>query len=284
MPEVPLFFRNGAYELFGVVHEPAAGLRQAPFVFCHPFGEEKLWSHRVFVTFARKLARMGHPVLRFDYMGNGDSHGRVAESSVSTALSDVRCAIELLKARSGADRVGLLGLRFGATVAAAVADASDDVALLLLWQPVVDGRRYMQDLLRINLTTQMTVYREIREDRDALVASMRAGRTANVDGYEVSLPMFEQMSAIDLGRGPRTHTGPCLIVDIVRRADGEPGPEMKRLASQYLGAALGVVQEDPFWKEIERFYDGAPNLFSSTQQWLEAHAVKAPVAVSRTHA
>lgn len=284
MPEVPLFFRNGSYELFGVVHEPPPGPRRTPFVFCHPFGEEKLWSHRVFVTFARQLAQRGHPVLRFDYMGTGDSHGRFAESSVSSAQSDLRSAIGWLKARTGAERVGMLGLRFGATVAATVADARDDVDLLVLWQPIVDGGRYMQELLRINLTTQMTVYREIREDRDALVAGMRAGRTANVDGYEVSLAMFEELSAINLGRERRAYTGACLIVDITRGAQAEAGAEMKRLSGQYAGAALGATREDPFWKEIERFYDEAPNLFSFTLDWLEAPATGAPAGASQTHA
>ena len=47
----------------------------AAFVFCHPLTEEKLWTHRVFVTFARELAAAGHTVLRFDYRGNGDSDG-----------------------------------------------------------------------------------------------------------------------------------------------------------------------------------------------------------------
>ena len=92
--------------------------------------------------------------------------------------------------------MGLLGLRFGATLAAEVSDARDDVELLVLWAPIGNGQSYMQELLRINLTTQMTAYREIRDDRDALVAGMRAGRTANIDGYELSLPMFEEASAL----------------------------------------------------------------------------------------
>jgi hypothetical protein len=28
------------------------------------------------------------------------------------------------------------------------------------------------------------------------------------------------------------------------------------------------VPEEPFWKEIQQFYDRAPNLFSRTLQWL----------------
>lgn len=269
MPENPLFFPNGDRTLFGVVHEPPAGTPQRmPFVFCHPFGEEKLWSHRVFVTFARELARRGHPVLRFDYMGSGDSDGRFADASVATVQSDIRCAVDYLKDRTKSSAVGLIGLRFGATLAAGVADGRDDIGLLVLWAPIVNGSRYMQELLRINLTTQMAVYREIREDRDALVAGMRAGLTANVDGYEVTLPMFEQLSAINLSGSQHTFAGPCLLVDVVKVHRDEAGPELKSLAGQYADASLAVVREDPFWKEIERFYDGAPALFEHTLEWL----------------
>ena len=41
---------------------------------------------------------------------------------------------------------------------------------------------------------------------------------------------------------------------------------------------MDVIREDPFWKEIERFYDTAPNLFAATLDWLAAR----PAGVPRT--
>jgi len=35
---------------------------------------------------------------------------------------------------------------------------------------------------------------------------------------------------------------------------------------------LVQAQEEPFWKEIERFYDTAPNLFTATLDWMDRHA------------
>ena len=99
--ETPLFFPGVRTPLFGVLHEPATASGALPFVFCHAFGEEKLWAHRVFVAFARELARRGHAVLRFDCGGNGDSGGDFSQSSLKTNLADIDTAIELLKARSG---------------------------------------------------------------------------------------------------------------------------------------------------------------------------------------
>ena len=75
MTETPVFFKNGTNRLFGIVHYPETGEPENAFVFCHPFAEEKLWAHRVYVNFARYLAKHGWAVLRFDYAGYGDSDG-----------------------------------------------------------------------------------------------------------------------------------------------------------------------------------------------------------------
>jgi uncharacterized protein len=267
MTETPLYFDGPSSRLFGVLHEPAQRRERIPVVFCHPFAEEKLWAHRVFVTFARVLAERGHAVLRFDYMGNGDSEGRFEDTSVHTALADIGAASDLLKARTGQSQLGLLGLRLGATYAALVAEERADIAALMLWAPIVNGSRYMQDLLRINLTTQMAVYREIREDRQALARRLREGATVNIDGYEVSLPLFEELSAVQL-RAPQRFGGRCLIVQTERRLPAAPKSELETLTREY-NANFEMVEEEPFWQEIARFYQEAPQLSSATLQWMD---------------
>jgi hypothetical protein len=64
--ETPFFFGSAEQRLFGVIHEPVGPTFKTPYVFCHPFGEEKLWAHRVFVAYSRLLAADGYLVLRFD--------------------------------------------------------------------------------------------------------------------------------------------------------------------------------------------------------------------------
>ena len=61
-------------------------LRRGPIVMCHPLGEEKLWSHRVFVSFARDLAAAGFAVLRFDFRGEGDSDRDFEETDLETRI------------------------------------------------------------------------------------------------------------------------------------------------------------------------------------------------------
>lgn len=267
MNETPFFFPSGAYELYGVLHQPAR-VTGPGFVFCHPLGEEKLWSHRVLVSFARTLANAGCPVLRFDYRGNGDSSGEFAEADVDAILSDVDCAIDTLEAKTGIDEVALLGLRFGGTAAAQIAERRADVRRLVLWAPIVEGARYMQDLLRINLSTQLAVYREIRADREALVGEFAAGRTVNIEGYEFSPRMYEQIAALKIAGARRAFAGPVLVTQIERAATAKPAVDLLALTATYGAAAHRLIQEDFFWKEIDRFYDVAPRLFASTLEWL----------------
>jgi exosortase A-associated hydrolase 2 len=270
--ETPFFFEGDAGALFGLLHEPSAGApaRTEAFVFCHPFAEEKLWTHRTYVTMARALAGRGYPVLRFDCRGNGDSDGAFPDFSLSGALDDVARAVDTVRARTGATAVSLLGLRLGGTVAALSAERLAGIARLVLWAPVVDGSRYMQEQLRVNLATQLAVYKEIRQDRNALVADLQAGATVNIDGYQIAWPLFQQLSEIKLTASPRPFAGPCLIIQVDRVDGAKPTAEMEQLRGAYAHGSLALVREEPFWKEIEAFYERAPRLFDSTLAWLEA--------------
>lgn len=264
--EEPFFFASGSRALFGVLHRPTLTPADEAFVFCHPFGEEKLWTHRIFVLFARHMAARGYPVLRFDFMGNGDSEGDFSESSLSTARQDLQIAIERARLLTGAESVSLLGLRLGATIASLVAEDERGIGRLVLWAPIVDGDRYMQELLRINVTTQMAAFKAIRQERSDLVAAMRLGATVNVDGYEMAHAMYAEVAAVALG-SQRRFPGRCLVVQIDRQE--RHSAELHRVAASYGNATLAFAQEEPFWKEIARSYQtAASNLFSVTSEWL----------------
>ena len=86
MNEQPLFVPVSSENLFTIIHRPLHEEIKGLFVFCHPFAEEKLWSHRVYVSFARALAAKGFVVARFDLRGYGDSDGEFIDISVEQHL------------------------------------------------------------------------------------------------------------------------------------------------------------------------------------------------------
>lgn len=271
MTENAYFLPLGGERLFAFLHLPG-GVPRAGAVLCAPLAEEKLWSHRVFVSFARELAARGYAVLRFDFRGEGDSDRRFGESDFESRLEDTQAAIEELKRRApGLGKVTLVGLRLGATIAAAAAARRDDVERLVLWDPVVDGADYMQSVLRANLMAQMAIHRKVVEDRDALVARLQRGETVNIEGYDLNRALFEQVSALRLPELLAARPLPCQLVSIAAR-QGPPRAELAALASSRPDIAVACACEEPFWKEIKTFYQRADDLFRVTFDGLGACA------------
>lgn len=269
MIEEPIYFKNGNYELFGIFYKPEESIKKTGFVFSHPFIEEKLWTQRVFVNFARELAQKGYPVFRFDFMGHGDSEGDFENSTVESRLSDMDKAIEKIMTEfSSLENIGLLGLRLGASLAAIKAETHPLISKLILWEPIVNGSDYMQEILRINLTTQTAVYKEIIHNREALVEQMKNGNTVNIDGYEIPINLFQQVSDINLIDDTKSFTGSGLTVQISRN-DKRINKKFETLKTLYQNMNFQISIEEPFWKEIKIFYSKANNLFNDTLKWLE---------------
>jgi exosortase A-associated hydrolase 2 len=279
--EQPFFFTRAGAQLFGMLHLPRDGAPKKAFVMSHPFGEEKLWAHRVYVSFARALAGEGYAVLRFDYMGAGDSSGVTSDTSLDSHLVDLKAAVLALRERCpAADRVGLVGLRLGASVAALLMElAQEDPALaalsrspLILWDPVLNGESYFQELLRSNLSTQLAVYGKVQETREVLVERLRAGGTVNVDGYEIGPALFASCGRPALlGSAKQTHAGPVLVLQIVANDTIKDRDDLRSLTAGYGTADFARAVEQPFWREIRPFYGRAPNLQQTTLRWLEKH-------------
>jgi len=142
----PLMFGPASRQMFGWFH-PAQGEARAAHavLICPPFGQEAIASHRLWHVLADRLARMGHPVLRFDYHGTGDSPGDDADGEFEGWRRDICTAHEELRRRTGADRIVWLGARLGASLAVLAAKGGrSDPARLVLWDPIVAGRDYLQ--------------------------------------------------------------------------------------------------------------------------------------------
>ena len=268
MNETPIFFDRKQDRLFGVLHRPEQEGNGNAFVFCHPFAEEKLWAHRVFVNFARELARRGYAVLRFDYRGYGDSDGDFTNYTLANHGEDIERATFFLHEQvNGIQKTGLLGLRLGASLAWLSAERCGINGPLILWDPVLNGEDYVLEFLRSNLTTQLAIYGEIREDREQLVEKLRRGELVNVEGYELGRDVYQELAALRLDDHGGDYGGQSLVVQIGRNEKPKRQPAG---FAENIGAELLCVVEEPFWREIKRFYYRADALFGATLGWLEA--------------
>jgi exosortase A-associated hydrolase 1 len=111
--ERPVIFDCQGERLLGIVH-PAAGDTGVVVIVGGP--QYRTGSHRLFVQLARALAASGHPVLRFDVRGMGDSTG--AQRSFEDIGDDIGAAIgQLQQQQPQVRRVVLWGLCDGASAA-----------------------------------------------------------------------------------------------------------------------------------------------------------------------
>jgi exosortase A-associated hydrolase 1 len=89
-------FGCGGDRLAGILHAPAARVRDIGVLVVVGGPQYRVGSHRQFVLMAREFAAAGYPVLRFDHRGIGDSDG--APRSFETLDDDVRAALDTLHA------------------------------------------------------------------------------------------------------------------------------------------------------------------------------------------
>ena len=120
-------------------------------LICNPFGQEAIRCHRLLKVLADRLARSGFHVMRFDYFGTGDSDGDDIDGDLASWIGDVCNADHELRARSGCGCSSWFGLRLGASVAAmASSRVTDAPQRLVLWDPIVYGTGYLDELVAAN--------------------------------------------------------------------------------------------------------------------------------------
>ncbi len=108
-------------------------------------GLEGEYSARALRDLAHRLAVSGWAVLRVDYPGTGDSAGTWTDPDpVAEWRHGVREAIEYARALE-TPRVAVLGLRLGATLAAAELAADGAVDDLVLWDPCATGKAFLRE-------------------------------------------------------------------------------------------------------------------------------------------
>jgi pimeloyl-ACP methyl ester carboxylesterase len=95
---------------------------------------------------AARLSEAGFPVLRFEYRGCGNAGGSYDDMVLNDWIADIERAIEELAHLSDVSTVTLAGIRLGASLSALAAGALPAADAALLWDPVLDGTRYISEL------------------------------------------------------------------------------------------------------------------------------------------
>lgn len=128
------------HRLAGVLHIPD-NLQKEKFpivLICHGFISSKVGQHRLFVHAARQFCQAGFAVMRFDYIGCGESTGEYKDTTVTDQVVQTRAIIDYAASLREIDagRIVLLGHSLGGGIAAVTAGLDERVNQLILWSPV----------------------------------------------------------------------------------------------------------------------------------------------------
>ena len=251
-PAEPFFLDSAHGQRFCLFHAPQGHCRGA-LVYVQPFAEEMNKSRRMAALQARALAEVGIGVLLIDLGGCGDSDGEFGDARWEHWKLDLAAASAWLLARLKRP-VGLWGLRLGALLALDYArHASQPVAQLVLWQPVLKGAPFLTQFLRLRVAGAMLDQSAPQQGgTQALRAALTAGQALEVGGYLLSPALAGAIDAADADLAP-----PCPVhwFELAATADRPLTPATLGLSAAWSGQgrapAVHQVSCPPFWATAE---------------------------------
>ncbi len=270
----PFFLEGEAGQRFCLFHPPAGANCRGAVLYVHPFAEEMNKSRRMAALQARELATLGYGVLQVDLYGCGDSSGDFGDARWDIWKRDLALAHFWLSGRLGMP-VHLWGLRLGALLALDyAAGATEPVASMALWQPVLSGKVFMTQFLRLRVANAMLGDdKEAGSGTAALRAKLAAGEALEIAGYTLAPEMAAAIDALDLAK-----MAPALPVhwfEVVPAPDRPLPPGAARVTAAWAegGVALHthVLACPPFWStqevtECPALLQATSTLFSAAPQ------------------
>lgn len=146
-PARPLYLAADPDVVFGMFHAPAAGAdSKTAVLICPPWGWDEVASYRSRRTWAEHLAAQGHPALRIDFPGSGDSAGSPGEPArVEAWTAAVVAATTWLADSTPSGRVAVIGLGLGGLIAGHALAAGAPIDELVLWAAPTRGRSILRE-------------------------------------------------------------------------------------------------------------------------------------------
>lgn len=229
----------------------AGGRPRGLVVHVAPFAEELNKTRRMVSQQARRLADAGFSVLLPDLLGCGDSPGHFEDATWVDWQRDVTASAAWLRRRhpEGDLPLWLWGTRLGGLLAAECAAACQAQGLLL-WQPVFDGVKHLQQFLRV-ADTPIGPLAGSRPAQARAAQRLEAGAPVDVAGYRITPALAHGVQAA------RAPTLSCRVICVQQRLPqgaaplptgltGTPGAAAAASAPRMLEASGPA-----FWHQVE---------------------------------
>ena len=266
-----LYFPSGDRQLFGWLHRPP-GVVPASWglVICKPFGFEALCGHRSLRAFAGMACGLGIAVLRFDYLGTGDSEEIAASADqIEVWTRDIVNAVAELRRRTGVARVCLLGFRLGALLSILAARQCQVDALALI-APVLSGRKYLREARTAQLAAE-AVEAALGGTSPPPPPAVSSDGAMEVNGFPLSAASVARLSALDMDSLDSLAVADALLIDrgdlpVARAWSQAPGARGTRVTYHALPGFVEMMLTDP------QFVSLPLEMLAATRNWLSTVA------------
>lgn len=200
--EPGFFFTDPVRPRFGWLHRPSTSANGVGLIVVPPFGYEAICAQRCLRHLAEDAARTGLVAVRVDLDGTGNSAGDDLDPDrLDGWLASIDDACELARG-AGADRLVLVGIRLGATLATLTAARRNDIAGLVAIAAVPRGKALLREARVLQMALGLvSPPGEVTDDTQELV------------GFALTAQTREALAATDLLALTRSPAPAVLLLD-----------------------------------------------------------------------
>ena len=222
-----------------------------------PFAEEMNKSRKMMSLLLDEIAAENTAGYLFDLFGTGDSAGDFREATWGIWRANLVSMIDFIASQNGVEQISIVAIRTGAllvnSVLAEESAIADKIQSIHYWNPVLNGRQFINQFLRLRLAASMIRNEAEKVTVKNLRQQLQEKSTLEVAGYMLNNELIVGMETAQITLPETTASIPLHFYELSALSQITPGLAKKisevstneQLCSSY------VVDGPKFWSTQE---------------------------------
>ncbi len=265
----PFYLEGPHGRLFAIYHPPHSGDKtKGCFLYIQPLAEEMNRCRQMAAIQAREFSKLGYGCLLLDLYGTGDSEGEYQDGDWDIYLADLKAGLQWIAAE-GYDYARLWAVRHGAFLALDLAYTMPAPRRLLFWQPALNGKAAVTQILRIALAGFLSEQDKI--SMSELRNRIQRDTTVELSGYETSGSLLNTLETKHIASYYGLTDLEIQWFDVLASQAQNRSKESIQIEQNWKEAGARIHCETvigpAFWQVWERVVAG--NLIERTRSWAQ---------------